>query len=574
MIRQPLVVVLGHVDHGKTSLLDKIRATAIAQKEAGGITQCVSASSITIDTIKKICGNTLSALKKEIIVPGLLFIDTPGHAAFTHLRKRGGNIADIAILVVDINEGLKAQTKEAIEILRQYRTPFVIAANKIDMIAGWHKTDDGILKGIDFQSSYTKEEFEKKFYDLVAQLSEFNFNAERFDRVDDYTKQLAIVPVSAKTGEGIKEVLMILIGLTQKYMEDKLTIDEKSEGKGSILEIKELKGVGKTLEVILYDGTIKVNDVLVIAGITTPIITKVKSLFVSESEKKGVCIPVKLATASCGVRISADNMEDAVSGMPIRVANTNLEKVKRELQEEIEEVLAETDNAGIIIKAESLGSLEALSNLLRQHNIKIKRASIGDVTKKDISEAEADQDPLNKVILAFNVKSNLEGNAKIISSDIIYKLVEEVEQWHESESKGIESKQFEKLIKPCKLLVLPHCIFRQSNPAIVGVDVKIGTLKVDTPLMKNDGKEITSVLEIQNEKKNISEAEQGKQIAVSLDKITVGRQLKENDYLYSAIPENDFRKLKELKRFLTAGEMALMKEIAEIKRKEMPMWGV
>src|SRR3989338_9048939 len=135
MLRQPIIAILGNVDSGKTQLLDTIRNTAIVESEPGRITQSIGCSIIPIESIKKICGNMLENLKLEIKIPGFLIIDTPGHAAFTSLRKRGGNLADMAILVVDVNDGIKVQTIECIGILRQYKTPFVIALNKIDLIS-------------------------------------------------------------------------------------------------------------------------------------------------------------------------------------------------------------------------------------------------------------------------------------------------------------------------------------------------------------------------------------------------------------------------------------------------------
>ena len=137
-LRQPVVVVLGHVDSGKTSLLDKMRGTAVQSREFGGITQHIGASLFPIETIKDITGNLYERISKyETQIPGLLVIDTPGHEIFANLRMRGGSAADIAILVVDVNKGLEAQTIESIEILRKRKVPFVIALNKVDMLSGW-----------------------------------------------------------------------------------------------------------------------------------------------------------------------------------------------------------------------------------------------------------------------------------------------------------------------------------------------------------------------------------------------------------------------------------------------------
>jgi len=582
-IRSPLCVVLAHVDHGKTSILDKIRGSAITKGEAGGITQAIGASIIPLDTIKKICGKLLETLKMKFSIPGLLFIDTPGHASFTSLRKRGGNLADIAILVIDINEGVKPQTIESIEILKQYKTPFIIAANKIDLISGWQSSDKPLLQNIKQQSQNIQQLLDKKIYELVGKLSELGFDSERFDRVDNFTKRIAIIPTSAKTGEGIPELLMVITGLAQKFLEQSLKFDVKGNAKGTILEVKEEKGLGKSMDVIVYDGSLKRNDTIVIGTLTEPIVTKIKGLFEpmplkEMRDKKSKFKPVREVSAATGVKISANDIDEVLSGMPIRSCQKDeIEKVKQEIKAEVEEVLIQTDKEGIIIKADNLGSLEALNKLLKEKNIPIKKASIGNITKKDISDAEAnyEKDALKAVILAFNVTSEIEPkNVKIISNNVIYKLIEGLEKWQVEEKRKIEAKELEELVMPCKFQLMKGYVFRQNNPAVVGVDVLAGTVRAGTPLMKEDGKEITGVKSMQMDQENIEKAERGKQVAVSMEGVTVGRQINEGEILYSAVPEKDFRKLKELKKYLTEEEKQILKEIAQIKRKSNAVWGI
>ncbi len=567
MIRQPICILLAHVDHGKTSILDKIRGTAVTAKEAGGITQCISAYTIQLKTIKKICKNILDK-KINFTIPGILFIDSPGHEAFTTLRKRGGNIADIAILVIDINEGLKPQTIESIEILKKYKTPFIIAANKIDTLSGWRPSNKPLLQNIKEQAETTQNYLDQKLYEIVGDLAKYNLNSERLDRIKDHAKEITIVPVSAKTGEGIPELLMVISGLAQKYLEDSLKTSTNSPGKATILEVTEEKGIGTTLDVIVYNGRIQKNDTILIGTLTEPIQTKVKALF--EPNKK----QLNQVNAACGVKISAPNIEQATAGMPIKVVKSNLEQEKQKLKSEIQEVLIETNKEGIIIKADTLGSLEALTLLLKEKNIKIKSASIGDITKKDIATASSELDELNKVIIGFNVKT-LESSKeiKIITDNVIYKLIENLEKFFEQKKKELEQKQLEQITKPFKIQVLPNCIFRQSNPAIVGVEVLAGTLRTNTPVEKNN-KKLTEVKAIQEEGKNISEAEKGKQVAVSLPGIIAGRQVKEKDILYSIITQEEFKKLKKFKNLLTPDEINLLKEYAEMKRKDNALWGV
>lgn len=586
--RSPIVSVLGHVDHGKSSILDSIRESNIVSKEAGAITQAIGASIIPLEVIHKKCGSLLDQLKMKFTIPGLLFIDTPGHAAFTSLRKRGGSLADIAILVVDINEGFKPQTIEAVDILRNTKTPFIIAANKLDLVPGYTNKDCALLSDLKKQHKSTQQQIDERIYKIIGQIYDrFKINAERFDRVDDYTKQIAIIPCSAKIKTGLAELLMVLTGLAQKFMEQSLKIDVKGPAKGTILEVKETEGLGKTIDVIVYDGTLKANDTIVIGGVFEPVITKIRALLQPTPlhemrDKKSNFVNIKKAVAATGVRISAPHIEEAVAGMPLVSCeddDKSIEQAKEKVQAEVEEVLLDTGKQGIVIKADSLGSLEAVIKLFGEKNIKIRKASIGAITKKDIADAESsyEQDPFLSVIIGFNVGlgKGVEPSkrVKIITGDIIYKLLDDYTQWIEEKKKALEAEQLEELVRPCKLEILQNCIFRQSNPAIVGVHVLAGVVKAGTPIMKTD-RPITEVKSIQSEKESLTRAEQGKEVAVSLPGVMCGRQIKEGDILYSAIPEQDFKKLKKLKKYLTPDEVQVMKEIAELMRKDNVVWGV
>src|SRR3989338_3293368 len=588
--RSPIWGVVGHVDHGKTSILDKIRNTSIVNTEAGKITQAIGASIVPLATIKKVCKDALAAMKMNFTIPGLLFIDTPGHAAFINLRKRGGNIADIAILVVDINEGFMPQTIEAIEILRSYKTPFIIAANKIDLLHGWKANSNATLaKNISIQSQQVQELLDKKLYELVGKLFEVSeMQSERFDRVQDFTKQIAIVPCSAQTGEGIPELLMFITGLAQRFLEKNLLCDVKGNAAGTILEVKHDKGMGTTIDVIIHEGKLAVNDILVIGGLEKPIITKVKALLIPAAlaemrDRKTKFNAVKQVNAATGVKISALDIDEAIAGMPIRSCSKNdLPEVSASIQEEVEEVIVNTDNEGIVIKADTLGSLEALQTLLKQHDIKIKKAGVCNIAKKDIIDAEANysKSPLISVVLGFNVKDEsglCNEYVKILTNNIIYKLIEDFHAWQILEKKNLEKAMLSDVVMPCKLKFLPGYVFRQNNPAVVGIEVLAGKLVAGISLMKKDtkdGKAITKVSAIQVEKESATQVDVGKQAAVSLSDVTVGRQIHEGDIFYSCIPEMHFRKLKELKHLLSENEKNILKEIAEIMRKVNPVCGV
>jgi len=585
MIRKPIVVFLGHVDSGKTSLQDFIRKSTMIEREAGLITQHIGASTVPIETISRICGKLIDQSKSKMNLPGLLFIDTPGHAAFSSLRKRGGSLADIAILVVDINEGFMPQTIESVKILMEQKTPFIIAANKIDLVPGWTKTEGGILQEISKQSENTQKIIQNKIYELVGSLSKFNIQSERFDKLNDYTKQIAIIPTSAKTGEGMPELLMVLTGLTQKYLSKNLECNKSSSAKGTVLEVKEEKGLGTTLDVIIYDGCLKKGDSIVIGGIDKPIITKVKALLepapLSEiRDKKSKFKQSNEVYAAVGVKISAVDIDNVVAGMPIRSCKKqDIKKVGQEIQKEVSEVVIETEKEGVIVKSDALGSLEALSKLLKDEGIVIRKAGIGNISKNDIASAESsfEKDPINSAILGFNVQLQEGVSSKkinIFTNDVIYRLIEEFKKWQIQKKKNLEMQQLEGITMPAKFEILTGYVFRQNNPAIVGVDILSGEIKTGMHVMNAQGKTISEIKAIQHEQDSITKAEKGKQVAVSLPNVTVGRQIHEGDILYSAIIESEFRKLKDLKKLLTPQDIEVLKEIAEIKRKDNPVWGI
>ncbi len=570
MLRSLICAFVGHVDVGKTTLQDKIRGTSVAKSEPGLITQSISFTNVPLATIKNICGPLLKG--KEIQIPGFLFLDTPGHASFTNLRKRGGNLADIAVLVIDINEGIKPQTLEAIEILKTYKTPFVIAATKIDLISGYRKNKPLLLENIASQSETVKAHLDKKLYEIVGKLAELNFNSDRFDRIEDYSKQVAIIPLSAKSNDGIPELLLVLSGLAKKYLERELKVNVKNPGKATVMEVKEEKGLGITLDIILYDGHLKINDRILIGTLEKPIITKIKALFLPEGNRLK---SVNKVEAACGVKVSALDIENVIGGMPLRVANKDIEAIKEEIQEEIDEVIIKTDKEGLIVKADTLGSLEALVHLLKEKKIKIKKATIGNITKKDIAEALSERNQLYQAILAFNVKTDASSkNVKIIDHNIIYQILDDYESWREKEIKTKESKALQNLIRPFKIQLLDGYIFRQSNPFVAGIEVLKGIVKKKTPVMNINCEVISEIIEIQKDGKTIAEAKKGEEVAIALSKVTFGRQIHDREILYSAISEDDFRNLRNHKEHLNHDELDVLKEIAALKRKENALWGM
>ncbi|MFW6231284.1 MAG: translation initiation factor IF-2, partial [Nanoarchaeota archaeon] len=511
----------------------------------------------------------------------------PGHEAFTTLRKRGGNLADIAVLVIDVNEGPKPQTLEAIDILKTYKTPFIIALNKSDLIPGWRAdTKKPLIQHVESQNEKVRNELDKKLYEIVGILHEkFELQADRYDRVSDYTKQVAMIPCSAKTGEGLPELMMLIAGLAQKYLNQCLECDAAGYGKGTILEVKEQQGLGTTLDVILYDGTLKVNDTIVVGTIDEPIVAKIRALLLPDPlaemrDKKSKFKGMKEVFAATGVKISAPGLDSAMAGMPVRSCSPdNVDDVTAEIQSEIKDVTLETDKEGVIVKADTLGSLEAMIKILRDNQIKIRKASIGEISKADLVEAESnyERDPLTSAVLGFNVKQpglHIPENVKVVTSNIIYSILDEYTQWAAQSTEREEQKRLESLVRPCKIEYMVNHTFRQSNPAIIGVDVLVGVLKVGMPLINERGFVIGTVKSIQLEKDSVKRVEAGKQVAVAIHGATVGRQISEEDFFFSDIPEDDFRRLKEMKQLLKVPEIEVMKELAHLKRKENPVWGV
>jgi translation initiation factor 5B len=374
---------------------------------------------------------------------------------------------------------------------------------------------------------------------------------------------------------------MTIVGLAQKYLENNLEIHEE-QAKAIILEVKEIKGLGKALDIILYDGTLNVNDSIVIGGLDGAIVTKVKAIFAPSNmgelrDKKTKFDSSKKITAAAGVRIGANDIENVVAGMPLlSVTKETEEQAKEEVQKEIEEVTLQTDNEGIVIKADSLGSLEALIVLLHEKNIKIASASIGNINKKDVATADSnyEKDIFNGIILGFNVGCEIQtGKISVLTSQVIYRLIDEFETWKSNKEKELEQKKLDNLVRPCKIQLLKNYIFRQSNPAVIGVEVIAGKLKPGMPLMK-DGKVIAHVKALQEDKESLTELEEGKQAALSMDNIVIGRTLMGDEILYSAVPDRDFKIMKEFKRALTQKEIEVIKEIATIMRKENPVWGI
>ncbi len=589
-LRQPIVVVLGHVDHGKTTLLDKIRGTALVKKEPGEMTQEVGASFVPKSVIESLAQPLRKVINVKLEIPGLLFIDTPGHELFANLRRRGGSVADFAILVVDIVEGFQKQTYESIQILRERKVPFVVAANKIDRIPGWKPQDtSSVVLSLDKQSPQVRDLLDQYVYKLVVQLAEVGFNSERFDRIKDFTKYVAIVPVSGKTGEGVAELLALIAGLAQAYMKGKLKYAE-GPARGVVLEVKEEPGIGHTIDVILYDGVLRKNDQFVIAGLNGPIVTKVRSIFVPRPLSdirfaKTELTAIDEIQAAAGVKISAPELEEALAGSPLIVANSDaeVEAAKKQIEEEIKGVrFYDSTINGIIVKADSIGSLEAIVNELRRRGIPVRLADVGPISKRDLLEAELVKKEAKEYALigAFKVKPlpglEIPSDVKLVSSNIIYQLIDEIEKIIQLAKETEKRRTLDKLILPAKFKILPGYVFRRSDPVIVGVEVLGGILRAKSPIMDSEGRPIGEIQQIQDNKRPVEQVSKGSEVAVSIKgNVMVGRQIDEGDILYTDVPKEDLEiLLTKYSDIVTDDMKEVIKEIMAIKRAKDPTYGL
>ena len=583
-IRQPIVSVLGHVDSGKTSLLDKVRGTGVQGREAGGITQHIGASFLPVETIQKICGPLYEKLSKvEHQIPGILVIDTPGHEIFTNLRTRGGSAADIAILVVDANRGFQPQTNESLKILESRKVPFVVALNKTDMVSGWKNTETQFIsQSIKEQNVEVQNFLDEKIYNVVTALSILGYQSEAFYRIDDYKKEIAIVPVSAKTGVGIPELFAVLVGLTQQYLKEKLNQEEKSN-RGIILEVNDEVGLGPTANMILIDGQMRKEDSIIAAKRDSVIVTKPKALLLPKPldemrDPRDKFKPVEHIQAAAGVKIASPDLDGVLPGSTLYAVSDDaeIEHFKKIIEDEMQSVFISTETNGVILKCDAIGSLEAITEMLRRQQIPISKADIGPVTRRDVLEAMAikENDRHLGVILAFNVKvlqdAETEADSnhiKVFTDKIIYSLIDTYTQWVDDDKADEENSVFKELTPISKFTFLKGFVFRNNNPAVFGIRVDVGQLRQKIPFMNKTGKKIGIIHQLQHDGKTVSVAKTGQEVACSVQNVTIGRQIVEEDVFYTLPSSSDAKQL--VKRFmhkLSSEETDVLNEIIEIQR--------
>ena len=620
--RQPIVSVLGHVDHGKTSVLDLVRSigserqASVMDREASGITQHIGATEVPADVLNKTCEAMMGG--KKFKSPGLLFIDTPGHHSFVSLRNRGGSVADIAVLVIDVMEGLQPQTIESLHTLKETRTPFVIACNKVDRIHGW-RTQHGrsFMESFKEQREDVRSLFEDRYWKLLGQFSEHGFNIERYDQIRDFRQNVALVPMSAKDGEGLQDLLAVTVGLAERFLEDRLT-DTLGAAEGTVLEMRDEVGMGKTIDVILYRGELKVGDKIMVAANDGPFETHIKGL----KRPKGMAemrdagkrwVNFDSVEAACGVKIVAPKLENTIAGTTLYLANTPEQKEEAEnaIRQEWRAIFdsmpimcskcnevfprvdfkahtkkgpcrgAEEERKGAVIKADTVGGLEALGFELAKLKIPVRQATVGPVNKRDILMAKSAQDPLNKVILGFSVKGNSEvadslndddSEIKFFSGSIIYHILDAYEAWREETAEKMAAELRESLVYPGRLLYLKDHTFRAKGPAIVGMRVLGGRVHIGQRLMKLDGTPVGQIKSLRTRaSEDVKEANQGDEVAVAINGPTVGRHIEELDEFYVDVPESHAKRLKKIE--LNPVEQEILDELIRLHRKENHFWG-
>ena len=620
--RQPIVSVLGHVDHGKTSVLDLVRSigserqASVMDREAGGITQHIGATEVPADVLNETCAAMMGG--KKFKSPGLLFIDTPGHHSFVSLRNRGGSVADIAVLVIDVMEGLQPQTIESLQTLKETRTPFVIACNKVDRIHGWRtKHGRSFIESFKDQREDVRSLFEDRYWKLLGQFSEHGFNIERYDQIRDFRQNVALVPMSAKDGEGLQDLLAVTVGLAERFLEDRLT-DTLGAAEGTVLEMRDEVGMGKTIDVILYRGELKIGDNVMLAANDGPFSTHIKGLKrpkgMSEMRDAGKrWVNFDSVEAACGVKIVAPKLENTIAGTTLYLANTPEQKELAEIairQEwraifdtmpimcsKCNEVFpridfkahtkqgacrgAEEERKGVVIKADTVGGLEALGFELAKLKIPVRQATVGPVNKRDILMAKSAQDPLNKVILGFSVKGNSEvadslneddSEIKFFSGSIIYHILDAYEAWREETAERMAAELRESVVYPGRLLYLKDHTFRAKGPAIVGMRVVGGRVHVGQRLMKLDGTPVGQIKSLRTRaSEDVKEANQGDEVAVAINGPTVGRHIEELDEFYVDVPESHAKRLKKID--LNPVEQEILDELIRLHRKENHFWG-
>lgn len=586
VLRAAVVCVLGHVDTGKTKILDKLRRTNVQDGEAGGITQQIGATNVPIENIKEQTKFVKGYNDTTFKLPGLLIIDTPGHESFSNLRNRGSSLCDIAILVVDIMHGLEPQTIESINLLKAKRTPFVVALNKIDRLYDWNtmnrKDVRDIIKG---QASNTQLEFQQRTKAVIVQFAEQGLNAALYYENPDPKTYISLIPTSAITGEGMGNLLFLIVQSCQKQLAKRLMFSEDLQA--TVLEVKAIPGLGTTIDAILINGKLREGETMILAGTEGPIVTQIKALLMPQPMKelrvKNAYIEHKEVVAAQGVKIAAKELEKAIAGLNLQIAHKpdEVEIFKDIVARDLKSVLSsiKLSERGVYVQASTLGSLEALLEFLRTSKIPYSGIRIGPVVKRDVMKASTMLEHENQyaTILAFDVKVERDAQeladslgVKIFQADIIYHLFDKFMAYRE-EIKQRKREEFKTIaVFPCKLKILPQFVFNSRDPIVIGVIVEAGVVKEGTPICvpSKEFVDLGVVTSVEANHKQIEAARKGQEVCIKIEPIPgetpkmFGRHFDENDMLVSKISRQSIDACKDYFRDdLLKSDWALMVEL-------------
>lgn len=592
-LRSPICCILGHVDTGKTKLLDKIRQTNVQEGEAGGITQQIGATYFPIEAIKQKTSFLNKDNSFDYKVPGLLIIDTPGHESFTNLRSRGSSLCNIAILVVDIMHGLEPQTLESLGLLRQRKTPFIVALNKVDRLYGWKSYPDmSFEEMLKLQPAATRAEFEDRLQKTILAFAEQGLNSQVSFRNDDMRKTVSLVPTSAITGDGVADMIMLLISLTQKMMHESLMYLSKLEC--TVLEVKVIEGLGTTIDVILSNGVLREGDKIAVCGLNGPIVTQIRALLtpqpLRELRIKSQYVHHKQVKAALGVKICAPDLEKAIAGSHLMVIKPgdDEEEIKEAVMEDLQDMMNSVDKSGqgVCVQASTLGSLEALLSFLKDMKIPVSGINIGPVHKKDIVRASVMLESAKEfaVILAFDVKIDKDAqdlaeelDVKIFKADIIYHLFDQFTAYMTALTEQKRKDMAPQAVFPCVLKIVPGCVFNKRDPIIMGVDVVEGILRIGTPIcvVQQPGNVVCSLGRVSSIELNHRQMDQvkrgGPSVAIKIEHASYeparlfGRHFTEADALYSKISRQSIDVLKEnFRNDLAKEDWALVVKLKKI----------
>lgn len=464
--RPPIVTVMGHVDHGKTSLLDTIKKTNVISSEAGGITQHIGAYSITVNNNK------------------ITFIDTPGHEAFTSMRRRGAEVTDIAILVVAADDGIMPQTVEAIKHIKEAKVPMIVAINKID------KPDANIER-------------------IKQQLTEHDVLPE------EWGGDVICVPISAKMGSNIDKLLEMVLLVADMQ---ELKANPKNPATGTVLESKIDKGRGIVATILIKDGTLKVGDYLLCgtsSGRVRSMIDYLGKTVKSAEPSMAVSVVGLNAVPDAGEIAYVVDEKVAKNIITERTTKQKIEKTKQTngvTQESFLNTSAsqEMKTLKLIIKADVQGSAEALKESLEkicneEAKVEVISYAVGGINESDVLMAKAS----DAFIIAFNTKTETKAktlaarnNVQILNYKVIYDAVEEI------------SKRIQKMLSPkFSENVVGHAeirhIFKISNVgSVAGCYVLDGTITRNAPIKLKRNGEVIFETNIETLQQNKDEAKQ------------------------------------------------------------------